>query len=106
MPAGDITEGQRRAERNAGTWIITAHDARHVVTGGIKPWNHTAGGIECARVGVGEDARIGTEIADHNLDRIERAVRDRRDTRVRPMQGNTLVAVIGARTLAESGVAS
>ena len=34
--AGDVAERQRRAERDAGAGIIAAHDARHVVAGGIE----------------------------------------------------------------------
>ena len=36
MLARDIAERQRGAERDAGAGIVAAHDARHVVAGGIE----------------------------------------------------------------------
>src|SRR5262245_30247294 len=79
MTAGNVAEGQRRPKRDAGAGIIAAHDARHVVAGGIEPGNHPSLRIERACVLVGDDAGIGAEIADHHLDGVERAVLDRRD---------------------------
>ena len=106
MLARDIAERQRRAERDAGAGIVAAHDARHVVAGGIEARDRLAVGIERARMLVGLDAGIGAEIADHHLDRVERSVLDRRDAGVRAVQRVALVAVIGARSLAEGGIAS
>ena len=62
--------------------------------------------VQRTRVFVGFDAGIGAEIADHQLDRVEWPVLDRRDTGVRAMQRVALVAVIGARSLAEPGIAA
>src|SRR6516165_4465984 len=52
------------------------------------------------------DAGIGSEIADHELDRIKGRMGDRRDAGIRAVQRVAHVAVIGARALTESGVAS
>src|SRR5262249_14462482 len=83
MLAGDIAKGERRSERDAGAGIIAAHDARHVVAGGIEALDHLASRIERPRIRVGLDPGIGAEIADHHLDGVERPVFDRRDARVR-----------------------
>ena len=48
MPPGDISERQRRAERDAGAGIVAAHDARHVVARGIEPCDHAAIGVQRA----------------------------------------------------------
>ena len=106
MFARDISESQRGSERDAGAGIVAAHDSRHVVVNCIEARDRLAVGIECAGVLVGPDAGIGAEIADHHLDRVERSVLDRRDARVRPMQRVALVAVVGARSLAESRIAA
>ena len=63
-------------------------------------------GIQRAGMLVGPDAGVGAEIADHQLDRVERPVLDRRDAGVRAVQRIALVAVIGARALAEGGIAA
>src|SRR5689334_745778 len=70
MLSGDVTEGERRAERDTGARIVAAHDARHVVARGIKPGDDFPLGIERTGVLVGLDAGIGAEIADHELERI------------------------------------
>src|SRR4051794_13064511 len=106
MTAGNVAEGQRRPKRNAGAGIIAAHDAGHVVAGGIEPRNDPAFGIQRPRVLVGDDAGIGAEIAHHHLDGVERTVLDRRHARVRAVQRVALVAVVGLRALAESGIVS
>ena len=106
MPAGDIAEGQRGPERDAGARIVPAHDARHVVAGGVKPVNGAAVGIERAGMLVGPDAGIGAEIADHELDRIEGRAFERRDAGIGAVQRVALVAVVGARSLAEIGIAA
>src|SRR3954463_10919257 len=95
MTAGNVAEGQRRPKRDAGAGIIAAHDARHVVTGGIEPRNDPSFCIQRPRILVGDDAGIGAEIADHHLDGVERTVLDGRDARVRAVQRIALVAVIG-----------
>ena len=63
-------------------------------------------GVERAGVLVGLDAGIGAEVADHHLDGVERAVPDRRDAGVGAVQRVTLIAVVGARALAEIRIAS
>ena len=97
----DIPERQRGPQRDAGAGIVAAHDARHVVAGGIEARDRLAVLVERAGVFVGPDAGIGAEIADHHLDRVKRPVLDRRDAGVRAVQRIALVAVIGARALAE-----
>src|ERR1700712_2770181 len=104
MPARDIAERQRRAERDACAGIVAAHDAGHVVARGIEARDRLAVAIERARVLVGLYSCVSAEIANHHLDGVERPVLDRRDAGIRPMQRVALVAVIGARSLAESGI--
>src|SRR6186713_2535114 len=104
MTPGNVAEGQRRPKRDAGTGIIAAHDARHVVAGGIKPGNHPALRVQRPRILVGDDAGIGAEIADHHFDGVERAVIDRGHAGVGAVHGVALVAVIGLRALAEGGI--
>ena len=106
MLARDVAERQRRPERDAGAGIIAAHDAGHVVAGGIEACDWLSVFVQCTRVLVGLDARVSAEIADHHLDRIKRSVLDRRDAGVRAMQRIALVAVIGARSLAERRIAA
>src|SRR3974390_2600800 len=55
MPPGDVAEGQRGAERNASAGIVAAHDARHVIAGGIKPRNDAPVRVERARMCIGDD---------------------------------------------------
>src|SRR6267142_3412143 len=106
MSACDVAECQRRPERDAGAGIVASHDARHVVAGGIEPFDRTIIGVECAGVLVGLDAAIDAEIADHHFDRVEGPVLDRREAGVRSMQGIALKPVVGARPFAESGILS
>src|SRR3954469_7902698 len=101
MLSRNIPERQRGAEGDAGAGIVAAHDARHVVAGGIKAGDRLAVLVQRAGVFVGFDAGIGAEIADHKLDRVKRSVLDWRDAGVRTVQRIALVAVIGARSLAE-----
>src|SRR6266545_1201123 len=102
----DIPERQRGSERDAGAGIVAAHDARHVVAGGIEARDRLTVLVQRTGVFVGPDAGIGAEIADHQLDRVEWPVLDRRDAGVRAVQRIALVAVIGARALAEGGIAA
>ena len=59
MPAGDIAERQRGSQRDAGAGIVAAHDARHVVAGGVEPSIALAIGIQRAGIGIGLDPGIG-----------------------------------------------
>src|SRR5262245_170845 len=72
----------------------------------MKARDAAAVGVERAGMLVGPDAAIGAEIADHQLDRIERSALDRRDAGIGPMQRIALVAIIGTRALAEGGIPS
>src|SRR5882757_11296291 len=106
VPARDVAEGQRGPERDAGAGIVTAHDAGHVVAGGIEPVDRVTIGVKRARVCVGLDSGIGAEIADHHLDRIKWSMLDRSDAGVRSMQRIALKPVVGARPLAKGGIVS
>ena len=71
----NIPARQRGTERDAGAGIVAAHDARHIVAGGIEAGDRLAVFVQRAGVLVGPDAGIGAEVADHQLDvrMIERA---------------------------------
>jgi hypothetical protein len=43
---------------------VLAHDARHVVAGGVEACDRAAVGIQRTRVLVGLDAGVGAEVAD------------------------------------------
>src|SRR5437868_1148797 len=99
MPASDIAEGQGRAERDAGAGIVAAHDACHVVADGIKPGDRAVSRVERAGMLVGLDAGIGAEIADHDLDGVERTVLELRDAGIRPVQRVTAMTPGLARSM-------
>jgi hypothetical protein len=58
MAARDIAEGECGLERDASAGIVAAHDAGHIVTGGIEPFDRMTIGVKGACVLVGPDAGI------------------------------------------------
>src|SRR3954465_5471816 len=83
MSARDIAKGQCGPKRDSGAGIVAPHDARHIVTDGIEPFDRMAICVKGACVPVGPDAGAGAEIADHHLDRVKGSVLDRSDAGVR-----------------------
>ena len=78
MLARDVAERQRRPQCDAGAGIIAAHDARHVVAGGIEACDRLAMLIKCARMFVGPDACMGRAAMAQRYNKAEQRRQGRR----------------------------
>ena len=63
MLGRDISEGERRTERDAGPRIGAVHDRAHVVAARIEIPDRLSGGTEHSRVFVGRKPGRGAEVA-------------------------------------------
>ena len=83
MTASDVAECHGGAERDAAAGIIAAHDARHVVAGGIEARDDLPVLIDDPCIRIGPEPGEGAEIARHHFDRIEGTALDGTDAGVR-----------------------
>src|SRR5690606_31494207 len=101
LAASDITERQRRPQRNACARIIAAHDALGVVAHGVKPRNRVSLSVEHTSSAIGTQAGKGSDIANDKPDGIVRGMLQRCHARVGLMQRVALITVVGLATLAK-----
>src|SRR5689334_9849664 len=80
MARGDVAEGQRRAKIDAASGVMTAHDARHVAARRIQPGDGLRRVVQDLGMWVDLEPGEGAEAARLDLDGIERALFDWRDT--------------------------
>src|SRR5436190_2950078 len=89
MLAGDVAERHDGTERNAGPWVIAAHDTRAIIADRIEPRNRLECPIQHAANNVSREPVERAEIAHHHLQCIIRSLGDWRDIRVGPLFGIT-----------------
>lgn len=100
----DVAEGDGRAQGDAATWIIAAHNTRHVVANSVEAPDRLALSVEDLGVAVGAQPIESAEVAHHHLDGVERPTLDWGEARVGFEGGVAIEAVVGGRAFAESGV--
>jgi len=106
VTAGDVTESQGWTEGNASPRIVAAHNTRDVIPDRIQPLDWGSVTVEHPGVSIGDQAGIGSEITDDELDRVIRGSLKRCDARVRCVQRIPLVAVVRCRALSEGRILS
>src|SRR5258708_14025826 len=82
MLAGDVAERHDGTKRNAGPWVIAAHDTRAIISDRIEPRNRLECPIQHAANNVGRESVERAEIAHHHLQCIIWSLGDRRDIRI------------------------
>src|SRR5436305_1035109 len=87
MSGRNVAEGHSRSQRDPATGIVTAHDARRIVAGGVKAGNRRAVFGKHARMLVAPQSGKRAEVADHDLDGVERTLLERRHARVWLVRG-------------------
>ena len=101
MPRGYVAERDGGPERDAPTGVVAAHDARRVVAHRIEARYRPPVFGEHLRVLVAAKPREGAEIANDQLDRVERPLPDRRNARIGPVVRIAERAVVGRRAFGE-----
>ena len=94
MARGDVAEGQRRAEIDAASGVVTAHDAGHVAARRVQAGDGLRRAVQDLGMMVDLEPGEGTEAARLDFHGIEGALFDRRDAWVGLLQCVTLLAVV------------
>src|SRR5258705_8510900 len=100
----DVAEGQSRTKCDARARIIATHDARDIVSDRVEARYRLTITAEHARMLIGRQTRVSSEIANDHLDRIERSVFERLHAWIRRVQRITLETVVGLAALSECRV--
>src|SRR5258705_12412089 len=79
MLAGDVAERHDGTKRNAGPWVIAAHDTRAIISDRIEPRNRLEWPIQHPAKNVGRESVERAESAHHHLQCIIWSPGDRRD---------------------------
>ena len=100
MVRSQIPESHRRAQGDTTAWIVTAHDARQIVTTGIQTVNRDTVGVEHLRMFVTPQACKSSQTSSHNAHGIKRPILQRCHARIAAcMAGIALHAVVSSLAL-------
>lgn len=101
---GDIPECHRRAQGDASTGIMAAHDAGRIVANCVQPGNRASRLVEHARHFIGAQACKGAQVAHHDADGVIRRPSKGRDTRVRTMLGISKETIVSGGAPSELSI--